>query len=235
MPNLLKNKVLWLIVAVVVVGGGIWFATKGDEPKSVNKEVQSKCMTDVNDELFCKFAGAFGNVSAYTVSATSTSADQGTSSFSIASDSKDNTQMIIKQNDQEQASVVVYNGVTYLKDYTDGQWFKYSSDDPNKPEVTDLKKEFAKGDFKADNGQKIDYIKIGTEACDSMQCYKYQVKDPTTPSQEGFIWFDTKDYLLRRVTIKDSGSNTDMSVNYAAVNIAQPSPTKDLPSVDTLQ
>lgn len=140
--------------------------------------------------------------------------------------------MIVKQNDQEQANVVVYNGTTYLKDYSDGQWIKYASNDPSKPEVTDLKKEFAKGDFKSDSGQKITYTKIGSEACGNLKCYKYQVKDPDTPG-DNFLWFDTKDYLLRRITLKDQSSSTDMTITYATVNITEPSPTKEAPSLDT--
>jgi len=229
MQDLLKNKLVWLVAAVVVVGGGILLATKdgGETKLNINKELQSKCMTQVNDELFCKFAGVFGNVSTFKVTATSTS-EQGTSSFEISTDAKDNNQMVVKQNNQEQANI----GVTYLKDYTDGQWFKYAADDPSRPEVSDLKKEFAKGDFKSDSGQKIEYVKMGTEACGNLQCYKYQVKDPDTPG-DNFLWFDTKDYLLRRITLKDQSSSTDMNVNYGAVNISQPSPTKDVPSLDT--
>lgn len=232
MGDLLKNKILWVIVVVIVVGGGVWLATKGEEgPKAsnINKELQSKCMTEVNDELFCKFAGAFGNVEAFKVMATSTS-DQGTYSSEILTDAKDNNQMIIKQNDQEQINIVTYNGTTYLKDYTDGQWIKYAANDPNKPEVTDLKKEFAKGNFKSDSGQKITYTKVGTEACGNLKCYKYQVKDPDTPG-DNFLWFDTKDYLLRKITLKDSSSSTEMTVNYETVNITEPSPTKEAESL----
>lgn len=189
-------------------------------------------MVDVNDELFCKFAGAFAAASAYKVSANITGSE-GTSTVELASDAKDNSQMVVKQNGQEQANIVFYNGVTYSKDYTDGQWFKYDSSDSNKPEVTDLKKEFAKGDFKTDDGRKISYVKSGTEKCDSLSCYKYQVKDPSKPNEEGFIWFDTKDYLLRRISIKDEGTNTDMTVIYSSVNISQPSPTKDVPSASS--
>lgn len=234
MGGLFKNKVAWLIAAVVVIGGGILIAVSagGGEKLSLNKEIQTKCMTEVNDELFCKFAGAFGNVNTFKVTATSKS-EQGTSSFEISTDAKDNNQMIVKQNGQEQANVVVYNGTTYLKDYSDGKWFKYASNDPNKPQVTDLKKEFAKGDFKSDSGKKITYTKIGTESCDKLKCYKYQVKDPDTPG-DNFLWFDTKNYLLRRITLKDGNSSTEMTVNYEAVNITEPSPTKEVVSSQDL-
>lgn len=236
MNDLLKNKVVWLLVAVVLIGGGVWLATKNNDGGSktttaVNKEVQDKCKADVNDETFCKFAGAFGAAESYKVMAISTG-QGGTSVLELSSDKNGNSQMVIKQNDQEQANIVYYNNNTYSKDYEDGKWIKYPADDPTKPEVTDLKKEFAKGDFKNDQGQKIDYIQKGTEKCGNLTCYKYQVKDPALPDQEGFLWFDNKDYLLRRITINEGGVMTDMSVNYTAVNISEPSPTKDPPSYD---
>ncbi len=137
---------------------GRWLDSKGDNrftlSTGINKEVQNKCTTEVNDKLFCKFAGAFANVGDYKVTVSSTD-QKDTSVVELANDSKGNSSMIIKQNGQEQGSVVVYGGVTYLKDYTDGQWFKYGANDANKPETLDLKKEFLKSDFKGDNGQKL--------------------------------------------------------------------------------
>ena len=227
-----KSKLALLVAAVIIVGGGAYLITKDEGTVSVNKELQSKCTTQVNDETFCKFAGAFGNAGDFKVNVSSND-QSGASTIELASDSKGNSSMVVKQNGQEQGNLISYNGVTYSKDYTDGQWFKYAAGDTTKPETVDLKKEFVKGDFKADNGEKIGYNKVGTEKCGNLNCYKYQIKDPTKPTEEGFLWFDTKDYLMRRVTIKDGSTNTDMSLSYGAVNISAPSPTKDVPSASS--
>ena len=234
LKQLSSKAKLVLLAAVVVVGGGIYIATKDKGAVSVNKELQSKCSTQVNDETFCKFAGAFGNAGDFKVSVNSND-QSGASVIELASDSKGNSSMVVKQDGQEQGSVVVFNGVTYLKDSTDGQWFKFSSTDANKPEVLDLKKEFAKGDFKGDAGQTLQYKNVGTEACGNLTCFKYQVIDPNKPNEEGFLWFDNKDYLLRRVTAKNDGSTTDMNLTYTKVSISEPSPTKDLPSASPSQ
>lgn len=228
-----QAKLIVLIVVVIIVGGGIYLATK-DKGTSVNKELQSKCTTEVNDETFCKFVGVFGNAGDYKVSISSND-QSGASVIELASDSKGNSSMVVKKDGQEQGSIIVFNGVTYLKDPTDGQWFKFSSTDANKPEVLDLKKEFAKGDFKGDAGQTLQYKKIGTEACGNLSCFKYQVVDPQKSNEESFVWFDTKDYLLRRVTAKNDGNTTDMNLTYTKVSISEPSPTKDLPSASPSQ
>lgn len=237
MNEFLKKYKVWLaIVLVIVVVGGVWLATKNDSGASktgVNKELQDKCKAEINDDTFCKFVGSFGNAGDYKTSVNST-APEGTSSLELANDNKGNSSMVVKQNGQEQANIVVYSGTTYSKDYSDGKWFKFSASDANKPTALDLKKEFAKGDFKGDSGQKLEYKKITTEKCGSLSCYKYQIVDPQKTSQEGFIWFDTKDYLLRRVTIKEGTTSTDMSLTYSSVSISAPSPTKEPPSADSL-
>ncbi|MBI2592309.1 hypothetical protein HYW36_02415 [Candidatus Saccharibacteria bacterium] len=234
MKNLSNQAKLTLAAVVIIVaGGGIYLATNNNGT-SVNKELQSKCTTEVNDETFCKFVGIFGNAGDYKVNV-NTNDQSGATALELASDSQGNSSMLVKKDGQEQGSVIVFNGVTYLKDYTDNQWFKYSSTDANKPEVLDLKKEFAKGDFKGEQGQKLEYKKIGTEKCGNLTCFKYQIVDPQKPNEEGFIWFDTKDYLLRRVTAKNGADTTEMTLVYAKVSIGEPSPTKAIPSANTSQ
>ena len=224
---------LLVVIVLAAIGAVAWKVNdnRSTTTTSINKEVQDKCTTAVNDEQFCKCAGAFGNVGDYKVTVNST--DQtSTSVLELANDSKGNSSMLVKVNGQEQGNVVVYSGVTYSKDYTDGQWFKFAASDTAKPETVDLKKEFLKSDFKGDNGQKLEYKKIGTEKCDALTCYKYQVVDPEKTTETDFLWFDTKDYLLRRATVNDSnaGTNVEMTITYGSVVISLPSPTKDVPA-----
>lgn len=223
---------LMVVVVLAVIGVVAWKVNNNRSTTStaVDKVVQDKCMTEVNDTLFCKFAGAFGNVGDYKVTVNST--DQtGASVIELANDSKGNSSMVVKVNGQEQGNIVVFSGVTYSKDYTDGKWFKFAASDTTKPATVDLKKEFLKGGYKGANGQKLEYKKIGTEKCDKLTCYKYQVVDSQKSTETDFLWFDTKDFLLRRATVNDSQANTNaaMTITYVAVSISAPSPTKDVP------
>ena len=228
-----------VIAAVGLVGWKVYDNNSGSVPSTgINKETQDKCMTEVNDKLFCKFTGVFANVGDYKTTVNTTDPKGTSSVLELANDSNGDSSMIVKQNGKEQGSIVVYGGVTYFKDpaATDGSWFKYGANDTGKPETVDLKKEFLKGDFKGDNGQKLEYKKIGTEACGNLTCYKYQIIDSQKPAETGFIWFDTKEFLMRRVTANDGkGTSSEMTVTYESVSISMPSPTKDIPSTDTSQ
>jgi outer membrane lipoprotein-sorting protein len=79
----------------------------------------------------------------------------------------------------------------------------------------------------------VSFKYIGTEACGSLTCYKYQVTDSTTPSATQYVWFDNSSYKLRQWQYSDgSGNTTDMTVTYATVNITKPSPVEDLSATE---
>jgi len=59
-----------------------------------------------------------------------------------------------------------------------------------------------------------------------LTCFKYQITDTSTPTTETFVWFDTKDFLLRRITTKDGVNTSDMTLSYDKVSISTPSPVK---------
>lgn len=231
MRGLAQIQLALLVAVVIAVVGVVGWKVSSNGSKSstsVNKATQDKCIAAVNDTKFCKFAGVFANASNYKTAVTATG-EGGTSTLDLAYDSNNNSSMIVKLNGQEQGSAVVYSGITYVKDYTDGKWIKYAANDPNTPQTLDLKKEFLKSDFKNDKGEKMTYKNLGTEKCDKLTCYKYQESDPQKPSETTYIRFDTKDYLLRSVSVDDGKTKTEMTVSYGSVVISAPSPTKDAP------
>lgn len=227
-----------LVVLIIVVGAVIGLVAakvinnSSKSSVSINKATQDKCLTAINDKQFCKFAGVFANATNYRVSLNATDPSAGSVIYELAYDSNNNISMVVKQNGQELGNVVVYGGVTYSKDYTDGKWFKYAAGDKNAPQALDLKKEFLKSDFKNDSGQKLTYKNLGTEKCGELTCYKYQETDPQKTTETTYLLFDTKDYLLRSININDSKDKTSSktTITYGSVVIALPSPTKDAPA-----
>jgi hypothetical protein len=192
---------------------------------SVNKEVQDKCMAQVKDTTFCKFAGAFGNVGDYSAVMTSV-ADGNMTTATMAISSGGNSSMTVKENGTTSATIVVYNGSTYVQDPSDQQWIKYTAADA--PSVLDIKKEFVTTGFKNDSGKNDQYFNKGTETVDGKDCYKYQVVDTDKPNQQGFMWFDKDSYLLRKLSNSDAGTELSMTFSYGKVSIDQPSPVKTM-------
>lgn len=229
--GLAQVQLALLVVVVAAVVGVVAWRVNGNSSSTttVNKEVQDKCMAIVNDEKMCKFAGAFANATAYKASINASDKSGMSATYDLAYDSNNNVSNVLKENGQEKASMVIHGGITYVKDYTDGQWFKYASGDKNAPESLDLKKEFLKADFKNDKGEKLAYKNLGTEKCDKLTCYKYQENDPQKPGETTYLWIDTKDFLLRRVSVEADSLKTEMSLTYGSVTISAPSPTKDAP------
>lgn len=226
-----QNKVLVIIVAVVliIIGIGI-FGSSGNDSKTttavtINKAVQTKCLSEVNDVRFCKFVGTFAGVGSYSAVMTSTSNGVNTSAqVSIAANG--NGSMMVKEGTATSNRIVVYGGYTYILDTTDNQWLSYAPGDSSAPSLLDIKKSMAEGDFKNSSGQVEQYVYKGTEVVYGTNCFKYQIVDPAQPDQVGYIWFDTGNYLLRKLSSKDATTDMTMTFSYGSVTITKPTPVK---------
>jgi hypothetical protein len=96
---------------------------------------------------------------------------------------------------------------------------------------TDIKPDFS--DDHATNtveqASKTTYKSLGQEACAKLTCYKYKVIDSSAPDDNEFIWFDTKDYQLRKLRHEDKdGGVSEQTYSYDKISIVVPSPVKEL-------
>lgn len=226
-----KGLVVAGIVVLAIIGLGALGNTDKNQSKTttssatINKDVQTKCMADVNDTTFCRFAGTFTAVGDYSGVLSSTSSGV-TSKVQVAIAANGDGTMTIQQGDAASSSIVVFGGSTYVQDPTDHQWLSYALGDSNAPALVDMKKEIAKADFKNSSGQKDQYVNKGTEKVNGLNCYKYQIIDPSKPDQIGYMWFDTSDYLLRKLSSKDATTDMTMTFTYGKVSVTQPYPVK---------
>lgn len=230
--NFYKHNKLGVIMGAIVLAIillGVFGDSSDNQSKtstaSTNNDVQTKCLADVNDKTFCKFAGTFAAAGDYSATMTSTTGGV-TSNIQVAVAANGNGSMTVRSSDTTSSSIVVYGGTTYVQDPTDNQWLSYALGSPSAPALVDIKKEFAKGDFKNSAGQKDQYLNKGTEVVNGLKSYKYQIVDPAQPGQQGFIWFDTKNYLLRKLSTKDATTDLTMTFTYDKVSIVQPYPIK---------
>lgn len=224
--NLVKENDLWKVLNFESVKKSGSSSNASTTSVSVNKDVQDKCMTEIGDATFCKFAGTFANVSDY--SAVMTSVEGGkTTLANMAIASNGDSSMIVKEDGTTTANIITYSGATYVQDPADLMWIKYSSSSSDAPAVLDIKKEFVKSGFKNDSGKKDQYFNRGKETVNGVECYKYQIVDTDKPDQQGFLWFDADSYLLRQLSNKDATTELLMTFSYGKVSISQPTPIKD--------
>jgi outer membrane lipoprotein-sorting protein len=222
-----------IVLAVLVVGGVGFFVysqAKDDGGNVVqteaSKAVNDACNTALKDKDFCKFASNWQTVLNYTSVNTSTS-NGTTSTIKVETEDANKTRITSTDNGKEIAAYITIGKDFYTKDETDGAWTKYTDTSANSNTSTDVKSDFKVSDFDAATLAKTEYKKIGKEDCGKLSCFKYQIVDKENTANEQFIWFDTKDYLMRRMTISESGTSSDITVSYEHVSISAPTPVKE--------
>lgn len=235
-----------IVVVVVAALGGIGYSVmkKNDDKKTANstttaasKAVQDACNKLYDDKDLCKFSSSYSGKGPYVGTFTSTDKDGHSSTFTTSMDASGNSSTIITDGGKESSALISLNGDSYIKDETDGSWTKYpkSTDATTTADTNptnDLK--IITDDSTVTEDKRTTYKKLGTEACDTLTCFKYQVIDPAQPGTESIIWFGTKDYQLHKWSFKDADGSTNVGTFvYTAVTIKAPTPVKEAPSVPT--
>lgn len=238
--NGLGHILLIVLVLVVLAGVGVagWMVMNGKKTttntstsnssagsKVASSTVDSSCLSTYHDANLCKFAANSTSFEKTAYTATVTTEQNGTNStLTLENDGMGNTRLSGTESGQTFNSIML-NGVTYLQPAGIGPWIEYpaSSSAPTTNPTSSM--DIAVGS----NG--ITYKALGTEACGSLTCYKYQVTDSATPNATQIALFDNTSYKLRQWQYTDGSSSTNMVITYGAVNITKPSPVESLPSV----
>lgn len=226
---------LVIVVVLVAVGGAGYYVYNKNKDKNSsssttpaqaasNKAVNDACNTALKDKDFCKFASNWEGLTNYKTTITSNGAE-GTSTMVLETENSDKTRMTTSTGGKETAAYVTIGNDSYIKDEADGSWTKFTNDSATS-NTPDIKGDIKVSDFSAAELAKTQYKKIGKEACGKLTCLKYQIVENDTPTTETFIWFDTKDFLLRRITTKEGADTSEMTMSYDKVSISTPSPVK---------
>lgn len=126
---------------------------------------------------------------------------------------------------KEVAHLISIGDTTYVKDYSDGKWWKQTvkpekQEEENVQEPEDFKETFLEED-------PIEYKNLGQEACGNLTCHKYEQTFGDGGTRT--FWFDTKYYLLRREVSGFGEFSAEIIYTYDGIRISAPSPTKDVP------
>jgi outer membrane lipoprotein-sorting protein len=200
-------------------------ATTTSSSTAVSSTANASCLATYHDANLCKFASNSTDFDKTSYTATITGTQSGTTStLTLKNDGKGNTELSGSANGQSLNSITL-DGVTYIQTGSSGTWLEYPSGTtaPTSNPTSSM-------DIGVGNSG-ITFKALGTAACGSLTCYKYQVTDSSTPTATQYAWFDNKNYELRQWQYTDGSGNTDvMTVSYGTVNITKPSPVQSVSS-----
>lgn len=248
MPKLTKNEkglgqtfiILAVVVVLAVAGVAIWQITKKN---NTNKPMantaattpvsgtapSSSCQKAFNDSSLCAFA-AHSNINsmAYVANGTATTATGAQSNYTVQNDGRGNTEVTYSSSGN-QVSAITLDGVTYVQTGSNATWYEYSTGSSSATSVPNPTSGFNLN-LSSTIPKGVTVSKIGTVSCGSLSCYKYKVSVASTPKAVEYVYFDTKDYLLRQWTSTDSstGISVNLTFSYPSVTITKPSPVQQI-------
>lgn len=215
------------ILAVILGAVGFFFLKDSIFPaKGLTGQVlNSNCK--LNDKDLCKFVSSFTGLDNMSAKSVTTIGGKKTES-SIEIQGTDKSHITSSTGGKEESNYIAIGNTTYMKDYTDNKWWKSTIEtkDNASKEKTDWKTEFEKS--VNDSTDKTTYKRIAKEACGSLTCLKYQVIDPANTGSTEYIWFDTKNYALRKTRSEAKDVITETTFSYDKINIVAPSPVKEM-------
>ncbi|MBI4040117.1 hypothetical protein HY389_02050 [Candidatus Daviesbacteria bacterium] len=217
-----------IIVVVVILAaiGGYFVLNKGGGVPSlpIGKALNPNCK--YNDPDLCKFINNWKDIKDYSVNSTTTAKSGPKFQTLVEASGTDKTKMVTSQDGKENYALIVIGDTTYTKDYSDNKWWKQVAPKA-KAEETKAVDEF-KFETKDTPEDKTTYKAMGKEPCGNLTCFKYQVIDPASTDSTEYIYFDDREYMLRKMRSEaKDGTVSESTFAYSGVNISVPSPTKD--------
>jgi hypothetical protein len=145
---------------------------------------------------------------------------------------EDRYHFVTTDNGKETMNMITVGDTTYSKDYADNKWWKKTDNKKQNDVLTSKTTPDYEKNFKDTTVEdKTTYKKITKEACGKLQCLKYQIIDPSNTESAEYIWFDNKEYLLRKTRSEgQDGSVSEQTYVYDKISIKEPSPTKEAKS-----
>lgn len=222
------TKTLLIVAGVMVVGAVGYFVwqtfgeTAEDAPQDAAlNQARAECEKE-NDKDICRFATNWKTNTQYRM--VSIGADGSQTTFEIDGDK---THMVIT-GDYPYETITI-GDTTYIK--AGDVWYKQTAAVTDEDLPADPKIDFQEpaDESETDTANKTVYKKLGKEACGGLTCFKYEVVGSQASDGQMLIWFDDKDYRLRKtVSQMSDGTSTETTYAYSSVSISEPSPVREL-------
>jgi outer membrane lipoprotein-sorting protein len=223
---------LALIILVVVVLGVIGFVgyTVMNKNKKTTPSLAGTALTKAakddcekkNDKNICKFFTSWKASTKYRMTATDPS---GAKSVYEADGNKSH----IVTTGETSFEVITIDKTTYTK--AGSVWYKQTIKQPDQDVASNYKEDFkepADDSSAKPTEDKTVYKSLGKEACGKLTCFKYEIVDPSAADEKQYIWFDDKDFQLRRSRTENKDGVSEQTFEYSNVTINTPSPVKEL-------
>jgi hypothetical protein len=186
----------------------------------------ASCLAQYHDANICHFASNSTSFekTAYTATLTLVQNGSTTSTSVLKNDGNGNTELTGSGGGDVINAITLDNNM-YVQSNNTGPWIQYPSGSAAPASNPTSNMNIGVG------SAGISFKSLGTAACGSLTCYKYQVTS-TSPLDAGAtqdVWFDTSSYKLREWYYSTSaGNSTDMTISYGPVSITKPSPIESL-------
>lgn len=233
----MKKKLPILFILAIVLAAGAYFFTQKNKSGLAGNSTQQAAVAEMladckYDKDVCTYfvAQAQAMQKGVTISTTAEIENYGKSTSEMKTNGSDMEVNSYKDGKLE-SSMISFGGVTYFKDLEDGTW--YSMGDVGE-DVGDPKESLAEiqATYNEDN-LSMQIKKIGSEACGSLTCDKYEMVDAVgEDSSTSYVWIDTKEHLARKMEFSFKGGSNVMEYKYETVQISKPSPIKEMPRFD---
>lgn len=238
-----------IIIAVVVlvaigIGGYIMVAKNKEPGKGLLSNIQlpggvglnANCK--LNDPELCRYmdksikvADSFKTGFVGVSVTTDKSGKKMESTWEMAGD---NSRFISSENGKEQSAMIVMGDTTYTKDLSDGKWTKFTFKSDKNDKKSFFNADEIKNQFKdtiKETEDKTVYKALGKEACGSLQCFKYQIIDPQFTDTKEYVYFDDREYVMRKMRTESPESTSETILEFKTVTITAPSSIKESPAI----
>jgi|GEM_PF-1500019 len=202
------------------------------EEKAVDTAVDAM-LQDVQDPIIRKHLSAQFKKTEYKIVSQSSAKDVGTTIMLVQTNGTTAKFRTTTTDAKGKVSndMIVDGDTTYILDVKDNVWWKQTAS-KEKTETNGIAEKFAPEDIKKqfeENKTKTTYTSLGKEACGDFACFKYKEVIGEGKEMVRTIWFDDKDYLLRKDESTFGEFTSTNTYLYTDIVISTPSPTKDVP------
>lgn len=228
--------IVLVVLVLAVAGAAYYFVSKNGKSSQggtsvSNKAAEAECQKAIDDKDLCKMVSSYEFGGNYSVVMTVTQ-DGETSNWTVRNDG-DNSHSIMSSEGQS-TEFISHNGDSFMKN-PDGTWVKYPKTegaDVSDP-TSDLTSDFNFGDD-FDEAEAGHYTKVGKEPCGNLTCFHYKYTHPKDAEESYDIWFDDKEYKIRKMTSVSADGTAEMLFTYGDAKVSPPSDYTEMPDYSSM-